>query len=109
MKTIKQYILENYEPAEIKEINEHGCSGGSASTLIYYTETCAFHDEYEAEIWEILYECAEECGTTTMEFIAELNGQKHVDSIDQLKNLLTWFAVEHVCYAIQCELEEHTA
>lgn len=107
MKTIKQYILENYDMTEISQIAEEGCVSGCASTLIYYTDTCAFHDEYENEIWDMLEDERQNQGyDSIMELIANFNGTKNVGSMDQFKNLLCWYSVESVCQQIINELED---
>jgi hypothetical protein len=106
MKTIKQYVLDNFETHEIKQITEHGMVSGFGQ-LIYYTDTCAFHDEYETEIWNMLEEERLDCGyDTIMELIANFNGSKHVGSMNQFKNLLCWYSVESVCQQIIDELED---
>lgn len=107
MTTIKQYILDNYEPNEIKDITTNGCIAGVAG-LTYYHETVAFHDKHEEEIWDMLYHDAEnitEYPVSIMEFIAGLNGHRNVGSLEQLKNLLTWYAVESKCHEIVNENE----
>lgn len=104
MKTIKEWVLESYERQEIEDITKHGCCGGIGG-LIYYTETVAFHDEFEEQIWDRLHYDAEEQDLTIMELIASFNAQKDVGSMTQLKNLLTWYAVESVCNEIINETE----
>lgn len=100
MSTIKDFILENFSPEEIKDITEHGLVSGIGSALIYYKDTVAFHDKHESEIWDLLYDQANEQSLSILEFIAELNGHKDVGGIEQFKNLLAWFAAEHVCNLI---------
>ncbi len=103
-KTIKQYILDNLELETIKDVVKHGCSGGIGG-FIYYRETMTFHDEHEAEIWDMLYEDAKDQGLTIMELIASFNSQKNVGSMEQFKNLLCWYAVERACDEIINETE----
>lgn len=105
MKTIKEYIQENYDIETIKDIVQHRCSGGVGG-FIYYTETCAFHDEYEGEIWDMLYADAQNQGCTILHLLTEFRGSKDVGSMDQLKNLLVWYAVEEVARQIVDEMEE---
>lgn len=93
MQTIKQYVLNNFETTEMQDIQAHGMVSGFGS-LIYYKDTCAFHDEYEIEIWNMLQEDAENMDMTICEFIASFNAQKNVGSMDQFKNLLCWYSVE---------------
>jgi len=99
------YIQENYEIETIKDIVQHGCSGGIGG-FIYYSETCAFHDEYEKEIWDMLYDDADDQGITILQMLAQFNGQKDVGSVEQFKNMLCWYAVETVAAQIVNELEE---
>lgn len=94
MQKIKQYILDNYELETIQNIVNHGCVSGVANTLIYYHDTVAFHDEHEAEIWDMLYQDAQDQGYTVVELIGHFNGQKNVGSMDQFKNMLVWYAIE---------------
>ena len=99
MPTIKEWVLNQYEPETINDIVTNGINGGF-SGMTYYNETVSFHDEYEKEIWEMLNEDAESEGCTIIEFLSHFNCQKEVSSIDQLKNLLAWYAVEKVCQEI---------
>lgn len=97
MKTIREYLLETLDHETLVDITKYGCGGGIGG-FIYYTETTAFHDEFEDQIWELLYEDSEDQGITIIELIAALNGQKDVGSMAQFKNLLCWYAVERVAY-----------
>lgn len=103
--TIKEFLLENYEIATIKDINQHGCVSGCVNGLIYYDETGDFHDKHEDEIWDLLIECASEQDLTPLELIAQLNGQEKVASMYEFKNLLCWYAVEWFAHEIVNELE----
>jgi len=97
MKTIKEYLLANYELEDLKDIATHGCVTGCAGTLIYYTDTCAFHDKYEEEIWSLLESEYADLGYKTIfEFIGSLNGAKNIGCLDHLKNLLCWYSVEEI-------------
>ena len=103
---IKDWIKRNLDKDQIKEVVEHGCVNGTVSELIYYSDTSAFHDAHEEEIWEMVYESAEGQGLTILEFLATLRGG-HVGSMYQLKNLLAWFAVEEHCYhMVEAENED---
>lgn len=104
---IKEYILENYTLEVIKDIAEMGCSTGACNDLIYYSDTEKFHDEHEQEIWDLLYEDSESQGCTIMELIVSFNGQKNVGTMQQFKNLLSWYAAETICNQIINENEEN--
>ncbi len=105
MEKIKAWLLATKEPYQICDIAEHGCSGG-VNGITYYTETCAFHDLHETEIWDFVYEQVDYHGKSLLQFVASLNGANDVGSMDQFKNLLVWFAVEHVAYDLAQEMEK---
>ena len=90
---IKQW-LRNGEKEErflIKDIATHGCSGGVGG-LIYYWETTKFHAAHEKEIWDLLYEYAQDEGFTLIDKVAQVcNG---IGSHAQFLNALVWWAVE---------------
>ena len=94
---IKDWVKKNLDKDQIKEVVEYGCVNGTVNELIYYSDTSAFHDAHEEEIWEMVYESAEGQGLTVLEFLATLRGGL-VGSMYQLKNLLAWFAVEETCF-----------
>ena len=94
---IKDWLLKE-EKADvflISDISKHGCSGGF-SGLIYYNQTGRFHDEHEQEIWDLLYEHAQDEGLSLIQKIAQIFKQVKTDagSLAQLKNQLVWWAVE---------------
>ena len=106
MSTIKEYVLEQFALEEMRDICTIGMVGGFGN-LIYYADTCAFHDKYEDEIWYLLEADREEMGCkSVLEVLAGFNGAKNVGSMMQLKNLLCWYAVEKVCGEL---LEENYA
>lgn len=91
---MKQWVKAQYEINELEEIVKHGCVSGCASGMVYYFETEEFYNKFQDDIWDKLYDCANDQGITTMELIASFNGSKDVGSNHQFKNLLAWFAVE---------------
>ena len=105
---IKEWLRkeEKEEVFLIKDISKHGCSGG-VSGIIYYNETVRFHDEHEKEIWDLLYEYAEEEGLKLIDKIAQIFKQVDTDagSLTQLKNQLVWWAVEVRAHEICSERE----
>ena len=99
MQTIKDWILEKEkdEVVRIEDIVLHGCSGG-ISRLIYYKETTACHDDHEKEIWDELYEAAQQEGHKLMDLVHRIAPE--AGSMAQLKNDLAWWAVEVVASKI---------
>jgi hypothetical protein len=95
LESISDYLKNVYTEEELKNIVEHGCVNGAACMHIYYHETVAFYEVFEDQIWDIIYIESKDMGISQMEYITSLNGQKDIGSMDQLKNLLCWFAIEH--------------
>ena len=77
----------------IKDIATRGCSGG-VGKIIYYYETTKFHADHEEEIWDLLYEYAQQEGEQLMDYIAAISIMEHVGSHAQFLNALVWWAVE---------------
>ena len=77
----------------IKDIATHGCSG-AVTGIIYYYETTKFHADHEREIWDLLYEDAQQQGEQLVPFIASIPIMKGVGSHAQFVNDLVWWAVE---------------
>ena len=99
--SILDWLLETQDKSTIKDVVQHGCSGGTISELIYYADTSAFYEKYKEEIWQRLSDMADDLGCESiLHLIATFNGAKEVGSPLQLKNLLAWWAAEEVCRGI---------
>ena len=99
--SILDWLLETQERSTIKDVVQHGCSGGTISELIYYADTSAFYEKYKEEIWQRLSDMADDLGCDSiLHLIVTFNGSKEVGSHLQLKNLLAWWAAEEVCRGI---------
>jgi hypothetical protein len=106
--TIKDWVLNEVKEGSInlEEVVKHGCVSGCVSSLIYYEDTAKFHDKFEEQIWEMLYDEHEDFGFNSIpEYIDSFNGSKDVGSLMQFKNLLAWYAVENVANQILNEEE----
>ncbi len=90
--TLEGWFIDNLKD-QSEDIANCGCSGGF-SGVIYYSETVAKYDKYQEEIWNALYEDAEDQGINILELIATFNGAKDVGSNDQFKNLMVWYYIE---------------
>ena len=93
--TITNWLVlgEKDEVFLIKDIATHGCSGAVAG-IIYYWETTKFHAKHEEEIWDLLYQYAQDSGEKLMDYIAAISIMKDVGSHAQFVNALVWWAVE---------------
>ena len=94
--TILDWLLDNQEKSTIRDVVEHGCSGGVVGELIYYADTEAFYEKYKEEIWQRLYDSAQDCDEhqSCLHFVSTFNGGCDVGSDLQFKNLLAWWACE---------------
>jgi hypothetical protein len=83
------------DEGSLVDVHSHGASAGFPG-FTYYIDTCAFYEANEEAIWDTLAEEAEQQGVTVLEMIASWPGAKQVESDVTFKNLLSWFALEHV-------------
>ena len=105
--TIQEWILNTQTLEDIRSINQVGCINGACNELIYYDDTTKFYDCYKYEIWDFLGMEAENQGfKNVLEFISAWGDYaENVCSDRTFKNLLAWWAVEHVCYQILEDLD----
>ena len=127
MKTIKQVkkeynqysklinaVLKNLDYEEIKEINNHGITGGFGK-FIYYSDTVNFWKKNKNEIKKLAENIYYEIGYKNIsEMLLSFNCFKNYDHEDkenilkawygnfnedffQIYNYFTWFAAEEVC------------
>ena len=84
------------DDGEIRQAGEHGADAGW-SGFTYYTDTVKFHDDNEDLIWDLLEEERDGLGEKTiLSMLAGFGAAGGVESMDQLKNLLAWWALESV-------------
>jgi hypothetical protein len=100
-----------YEPGDgeyvqtMMEVCRHGASGGFGG-FTYYTETSAFYNANEDDIWELLEQAAEGAGEKhPLALIATFQGAQDVHGDNQFKNLLAWFALEEVARWLEAKAE----
>lgn len=108
-KTIKEWVLEEVkdETLHLEDVVQHGCVSGCVGSLIYYSDTVKFYDQFEDEIWDMLHEDTENFGNDNiLQTIGQFNGAKNVGSLNQFKNLLAWYAVEETCRKLLDEKEQ---
>ena len=105
--SILDWLLDNQEKSTIRDVVEHGCSGGVVGELIYYADTEAFYEKYKEEIWQRLYDSAQDCDEhqNCLHFVSTFNGGCDVGSDLQFKNLLAWWACEDMAHEIIADRE----
>ena len=84
---------------DIRGLAEHGAEGGWQG-LTYYRETCALYQKHKEEIWEMLFEDAEDFGMTWPAMLDSFAGSKHVATVHGFENLLVWYAAERTARRI---------
>ena len=94
-KTFKQWMQEQFDHDELKDMVNHGVNNGF-SGLIYYSETTALYQQYKDEIWDILYEESEAFGVSILEMLAQTRLGKDAATAYQFENFLVWFAAENI-------------
>ena len=102
---LKACILD-YEKQElglISDIAKHGCEGG-VTGIIYYSETEAFHDQHEDELWDLIDTHADENGLKRGEMLSHIAPDP--GSLVQLKNSIVWWAVEVTAQELLAERGE---
>lgn len=90
--------------SRLEEITEHGCQSGTVSSLIYYTDTVKFFDNFNDEIYDMVEDVFG--AEATLEML-----QRHCELIDivmgadTVKNYLAWMAYEVTCSNILDSIE----
>lgn len=77
-----------YDVEDLAEIVKHGCVNGCARELIYYSDTCAFYDQFAVELHTKLGEWIDATGETP-EFIIKELGFSY-----GFQNAIVWFVAE---------------
>lgn len=93
-KTFRNWMKANFTRQDLKDMVTHGVSSGF-SGLIYYTETAKLYDKFSDEIWDALYDDAQNMGyNNVLQFIVECFRDSDVASDAQFKNMLVWYMAE---------------
>ena len=87
----------------VQDIATHGSDCGF-TYITYYEECVGLYKRFESEIWEMLVKDSESFGhKNPMEFIATFNRSDMTEDPDTFKNLLVWYACEHVAHELENE------
>ena len=92
-------LLSTYDTETLYEIDNHGCKSGVCSEHIYYADTIAFFDKYEAEILDLIHI---RYGVDTL---VEIFKQSDAD-YDMYRNDCTWLFIENVACDVIIDNEE---
>ena len=104
-----------FDQSDYEQITEHGMAAGFGQ-FIYYSDTVKFFEENKTAILDQVKELAEALGEDPLSMVARFNCLQGFDltSFDiaeaiysdsgecetNIKNALTWFAVEEVAHAV---------
>mgnify|MGYP001367545069 FL=1 len=100
--TLMEHLVSEYRD-ELPDIARYGCGAGFHG-LTYTRDINEFHDKFAAEIWEIVASLADDFGQSVLAFLAGANAVGGVDDLDDIKQLATFIAVEHLAnYITECE------
>ena len=89
---VAEIILKESEPENfIREVANHGLSGGTVSELIYYHDTHKFFDKFSDEIFELWADTEADMG----EFLKPTG---------DIKNWFAWFGFETAVNEIALEI-----
>ena len=122
MKNLEQAVIEQlgYSASDpelretLTDVSNHGASGGVGG-FIYHNDTIKFFDNNRESIMELAKNLADDLGESIYEMIASFNclvGQYSLDEIvetlhgvendssTQVKNAMSWFALEEVARSV---------
>ena len=94
-------LLTTYDTESLQEIANHGCTSGVCHKHIYYVDTIAFFDKYEAEILDLIHI---RYGVDTLVEIFK----QHDACYDAYRNDCCWMFIENVATDIVTTLEEES-
>lgn len=114
--TVKQCDGWNHFKEYAADVARHGASGGTFGGFVYYDDTCAFYRRNKRLILDFAESQSSEMGfKSLLEMIMSFGDVKRDkytqneilnalyankgDSVDQIQNLMAWYACEEVCRA----------
>jgi len=86
-------VEDDYTTA-IDDLLQNGCQSGMVSDLIYYTDTTAFFQKHEEEIYEILRDYADEGLGYPEDYLRGWDKSDPFAKDTNNQNLLAWFGFE---------------
>ena len=99
-KTFESWIRANFSNSDLRDMIRHGVSSGFGG-LTYYRDTCKLYDKFSDEIWNLLYDDAQNMGyNNVLKFIVECFRDSDISDEVDFKNLLVWYAVERIAQNI---------
>jgi hypothetical protein len=98
--SFKNWLMEQYEVQDLREIAEHGCASAAPGGMIYYSETSALYDRFCDDLHDTLGDWVDSIGFLP-EYIAENIGDARM-----FKNAIVWAIAEYHANDILAEAEQ---
>lgn len=106
LNTLKEWMANQYDAKELKDIVEHGMSQRRTS-MIYYHETLPLYDRYHKDIWELLnYEADSQFHGSMGKMLNLLEAECNISNDATFKNSIIMFAAETIARQLTDHLEE---
>ena len=95
-RSFRDWMLANFTKSDLRDMVMHGVDGGFGG-LTYYSDTCKLYDRFADEIWDALWEDAQNFGhNNVLQYIADKFRNSDVSSDAEFKNLLVRYMAERV-------------
>jgi len=95
----RNQLLKDYDQEQLQEIADHGCVSGVCSKHIYYADTIAFFDKYEAEILDLIHV---RYGVDELVSIFKRSDADY----DMYRNECCWLFIENIATDVVIDNEE---
>lgn len=97
--TFQEWLTEELDSEQIGDLIEYGAAGGFPG-LTYYSDTGKLYEEHKDEIWDALFEDAENQGLSIPALVGTFGGAENVGSHAQFENLLVWYMAERTAFQL---------
>jgi hypothetical protein len=95
-KTLKEWMLNQFEPEELRDIVNNGVDSGF-SGLIYYNDTVHLFETFKDEIFDAIVDDADDMGYSNIyEFLATFNKAHMPENYRMFANQLIWYMAEKI-------------
>ena len=95
----RNQLLKDYDQEQLQSIADNGCKSGVCSEHIWYADTIAFFDKYEAEILDLIHV---RYGVDELVSIFKRSEACY----DMYRNECCWLFIENVACDVITSLEE---
>lgn len=95
-RNFRSWVMSHFDRETLRDIANHGADSGF-NGIIYTNECVEIHDKYAAELWDMMYEDSKEFGCKSVpEFMGTWQRKDMLNDLDQMKNMIVWYAVEKI-------------